>query len=58
MNNWVRYKERVDVWVMRYSSEALHRYWGLTNFHVPDAGRAIDMTQVCPQAGMHDVAEL
>ncbi|KAK9788855.1 hypothetical protein WJX73_009926 [Symbiochloris irregularis] len=45
MNNWVRYKERVDVWVMRFSSEALHRYWGLTNFHLPDANRAIDMVQ-------------
>lgn len=63
MNNWVRYKERVDVWVMRFSSEALHRYWGLTNFQLADARRAIDMVQVwladsaCPPLPHHE-AEL
>ena len=46
MNNWKRYKERLDVWVVRYSSEAAHRYWGFTNFALHDARHVVDLLQV------------
>ena len=48
MNNWMRYKEKLDVWVVRYSTEAAQRYWGFNNFQKPDADRVVDMLKVWP----------
>eukprot|EP00884_Botryococcus_braunii_P015604 jgi/Botrbrau1/2727/Bobra.0164s0007.1 len=37
MNNWRRFVERVDFWVIRYSSEAILHYWGLNNLTPAEA---------------------
>jgi len=50
MNNWRRFAERVDVWVIRFSVEAALRYWGITNFRPAEGERVINATQARPAA--------
>ncbi|KAK9843669.1 hypothetical protein WJX81_001900 [Elliptochloris bilobata] len=45
MNNWRRFEERVDVWVIRFSTEASLRYWGLTNLRPEDTARVVGGAQ-------------
>lgn len=46
MNNWRRFAERVDVWVIRFSTEAKLRYWGITNLSPADAVRVLGLMKV------------
>ena len=46
MNNWRRFEEAADVWVIRFSAEASLRYWGITNLRGEDAVRVVAGTQV------------
>ena len=46
MNNWRRFKERVDVWVIRFSTEAKLRYWGITNLSAEEAVRVLALMKV------------
>ena len=48
MNNWRRFRERVDVWVIRFSTEAKLRYWGITNLSPSDAVRVLGIMKVLP----------
>lgn len=49
MNNWRRFKEKVDVWVFRYSTEASLGYWGITNMLAHEAANIVKLMQVrCP----------
>ena len=48
MNNWRRFEEAADVWVIRFSAEASLRYWGITNLRGEDAARVVAGTQVPP----------
>ena len=41
MNNWRRFEERADVWMIRFSTEATLRYWGITNLKPADAARIV-----------------
>ncbi|KAK9918770.1 hypothetical protein WJX75_006764 [Coccomyxa subellipsoidea] len=43
MNNWRRFKEKVDVWVIRYSTEATLSYWGITNMLAPEAANVVKL---------------
>ncbi|BDA47061.1 hypothetical protein COCOBI_09-5160 [Coccomyxa sp. Obi] len=43
MNNWRRFKEKVDVWVFRYSTEATLGYWGITNLAAQEATNVIQL---------------
>ena len=45
MNNWARFKEKLTVWVIRFSTEARMKYWGLTNISPPDARRVVGLLQ-------------
>ena len=45
MNNWARFKEKLTVWVIRFSTEARMKYWGLTNLSPPDARRVVGLLQ-------------
>ena len=47
MNNWARFKEKLTVWVIRFSTEARMKYWGLTNISPPDARRVVGLLQAC-----------
>lgn len=46
MNNWRRFEEAADVWVIRFSAEASLRYWGITNLRGEDAVRVVAGAQV------------
>jgi hypothetical protein len=46
MNNWRRFKEKVDVWVIRYSTEATLSYWGITNMLAPEAANVVKLMKV------------
>lgn len=37
MNNWRRFLERVDIWIIRFSTEAVLHYWGLNNLTPAEA---------------------
>ena len=50
MNNWRRFEEAADVWVIRFSAEASLRYWGITNLRGEDAVRVVAGTQVPPHS--------
>ncbi|CAL8471675.1 g11217 [Coccomyxa elongata] len=43
MNNWRRFKERVDIWVFRYSTEASLGYWGITNMLAHEATNVVQL---------------
>lgn len=43
MNNWQRFKERIDVWIMRHSKEAAAGYWGINNIKNPEADNILAM---------------
>lgn len=45
MNNWRRFKEKLTVWVIRYSTEARMKYWGLTNLSAVDAKNVVGLLQ-------------
>lgn len=46
MNNWRRFEERADVWMIRFSTEATLRYWGITNLKPADAARIVTGAKV------------
>lgn len=46
MNNWRRFKEKLTVWVIRFSTEARLKYWGLTNLSLADAKNVVGLLQV------------
>ena len=46
MNNWRRFKEKLTIWVIRFSTEARQKYWGLTNLSPADAKRVVGLLQV------------
>ncbi|CAK0785519.1 hypothetical protein CVIRNUC_008729 [Coccomyxa viridis] len=60
MNNWARFKEKLTVWVIRFSTEARMKYWGLTNISPPDARRVVGLLQALWLVGgrQHDADEL
>lgn len=41
MNNWQRFQEKIDVWIMRFSTEARAGYWGINNINQTEADRII-----------------
>ena len=45
MNNWRRFKEKLTIWVIRFSTEARMKYWGLTNLSAPDAKNVVGLLQ-------------
>lgn len=46
MNNWQRFQEKIDVWIMRYSSEATASYWGINNINKTEADKIIQSLEV------------
>ena len=48
MNNWQRFQEKIDVWIMRYSSEASASYWGINNINKTEADSIIQSLKVAP----------
>jgi hypothetical protein len=48
MNNWRRFLERVDVWVIRFSAEASQHYWGLNNLTPAEALGVFRYTKARP----------
>ena len=46
MNNWQRFREKLDVWIMRYSSEATAGYWGINNINQTEADHIIQGLKV------------
>lgn len=46
MNNWRRFEERVNVWVLRFSTEAVLLYWGVTNMSPTDASQVLSLMKV------------
>ncbi len=46
MNNWRRFQEKVDVWVIRYSTEASLSYWGVTNMQSAEATNVVKLMKV------------
>lgn len=47
MNNWQRFREKIDVWIMRYSTEAVVGYWGINNINKTEGDHIIDSLKVC-----------
>ena len=47
MNNWQRFKEKIDVWIMRHSKEAVAGYWGINNIEKEEATRILAQLKVC-----------
>lgn len=45
MNNWRRFKEKLTIWVIRFSTEARLKYWGLTNLTPQDAKNVVGLLQ-------------
>ena len=43
MNNWRRFKEKLTIWVIRFSTEARMKYWGLTNLSAVDARNVVGL---------------
>ncbi len=46
MKNWRRFEEHADIWMIRFSTEATLRYWGITNLKAEDAARIVNGTKV------------
>jgi hypothetical protein len=53
MNNWSRFREKVDVWMIRFSTEATSIYWGVTNMTPGDANRVFKLVKVCARCPHH-----
>ena len=45
MNNWRRFKEKLTIWVIRFSTEARMKFWGLTNLSAADAKNVVGLLQ-------------
>ena len=43
MNNWRRFREKLTIWVIRFSTEARMKYWGLTNLSAVDAKNVVGL---------------
>ena len=46
MNNWQRFREKIDVWVMRHSTEATAGFWGINNIEDDEAYKILSMLKV------------
>lgn len=46
MNNWQRFREKLDVWIMRHSKEAAAGYWGINNINKNESFEILSQLKV------------
>ena len=49
LNNMWRDSEQIDVWAVRYSFDAAHRFWGFGQMTTEQASEVLQKTQVREQ---------